>query len=167
MLIDNSEAEKRLNNPLNLMNRLRVGISPPKRQALALFTGGADRQETKVEVVIPESKVTTPLPSVEFDSGSVNDSDAKIKLAVAHDSALDLLTSSIGVLRKKLGNDEIRVSAIPGIITSASKVISDIRKERLERDKVKGDQNVHYHFYCPNQRKIDEYEVIEVEQQVG
>lgn len=176
MLIDETEVEKRLNNPLNLMNRMRDGLSPAKKEAMSLFVNKGKKEEERVEVSFSRSssnlavvppKITTPLPDDSFSSSEINDSDAKIKLAIAHDSALDLLTNSINSLKNKLGNNEIKASSIPSIITSASRVITDIRKERLERDKNKGSENVHYHFYCPTQRSISEYEVVEVDGVVG
>jgi len=181
MLIDEKEVEKRLNNPLNLLNRMREGLTSPKKDAMSLFVPNGSREKERVEVsfsreipkeipnlpqVVP-SKVTSPLPSdSSFSSLDVNDADAKIKLALAHDSALDLLTGSISYLKKKVDKEEIKVSSIPSIISSASRVITDIRKERLERDKNKGNENIHYHFYCPTQRKIGDYEVIDVESKV-
>jgi len=192
MLIDQDEVNKRLNNPLNLMNRMREGISPLKRNGMALFMPSNEVKkekernsdpvkttfnpfEKKETALVPATK-TTPLSIVSQQTRSeslssttvttndvIDDSDSKIKLALAHDNALDLLTASIGKLKGKIDNDEIKASSIPSVIASASKVITEIRKERLEREKNSGkDANVHYHFYCPEPKKIEEYDVIEV-----
>lgn len=182
MLINNDEMEKRLNNPLNLLNRVKsgtLGSGAVKKEALSLFTKGKSvavpvTETERVEVSfarsnsstpsnLPARKETIPLPA---DSPSVSvlidDADAKIKLSQAHDNALELLTSSINSLKKKVEEGEVKASSIPSIITSASRVITDIRKERLEREKANEGQNVHYHFYCPEQKKISEFEIIDV-----
>lgn len=141
------------------MNRLREGINVKKREGLAIFT---NKEKERVEVSFNEPKAKEIIPLPEFSSEGINDSDTKIKLALAHDNALDLLTKSINYLRTRLDSNDVKVSAVPGIMISSNKVISDIRKERLEREKARTGENIHYHFYCPNQRKIDEYEVIDV-----
>lgn len=183
MLINNDEVERRLNNPLNLLNRVKVGLSAPKKDAMSLFVPNGGNKETVTKVVESERievsfnpfpknnaptsfpvvppKITSPLPE-DFSADHVNDSDAKIKLAVAHDDALDLLTASIASLKRKVDDNEIKASSIPSIITSASRVITDIRKERLEREKDRGNENIHFHFYCPTQKTLEQYETIEV-----
>lgn len=192
MLINDEEMNKRLNNPLNLLNRMKSGLSSNKQAAMNLFVPSSEKKEKKeestpasvvvqtekdrVEVafvnpfpkvqethLVPSSKVTTPLPVDSPSSDEIlDDGDAKIKLALAHDSALDLLTDSISSLKKRVNDGEIKASSLPSVIKSASSVISDIRKERLEREKGNRDIEVHHHFYCPEQKKITEYEVIDV-----
>lgn len=180
MLIKDDDVSKRLNNPLNLINRMRVGLTPPKRNAMDLFTrkdGGVPANNPSVSngvtngnsslpaTVIPASVVTTGNKATEQTPSSddiIDDADGKIKLATAHNKALDLLNTSLDKLHSKVTNDQVKASSIPSIVASASKVITDIRKERVEREKNKPNENVHYHFYCPTQRKVEEYEVIEV-----
>lgn len=177
MLINESEVEKRLNNPLNLLNRMKSGLtSQVKKDAMSLFVKKEEKEEKEerpdfeFNKVSPEvistntpAKVTTPLPSSSPSSDDlIDDNDSKIKLAIAHDSALDLLTNSLNSLNLKVRDNEIKASSMPSIISSASRVITDIRKERLEREKGKESENVHYHFYCPIQKSISDYEVIEV-----
>lgn len=180
MLIDQEECEKRLNNPLNLMNKMRNGFNVGKKNAMDLFVRSKEAVEVEIEKksVIPfknpfqqSSLVVSSIPSIPSISTTENpkaedlidDSDSKIKLALAHDSALELLTTGLERLNNGMKSGNIEEKKIPAILTATSKIITDIRKERLEREKNnKGDANVHYHFYCPEQRKIDTYEVIEV-----
>jgi len=181
MLIQEEEVLKRLNNPLNLMNRMRGGLSAPKKEAMDLFTRSKEViilesipegvSETTAVSVIPFSnpfpKPPTPTKTpFEVDVKTedlIDDSDSKIKLALAHDTALGLLTNGLSRLAKGVESGQIEDKKIPHILATTSKIITDIRKERLEREKNnKGDRNIHYHFYCPEQRKLETYEVIDV-----
>jgi Sec-independent protein translocase protein TatA len=56
----------------------------------------------------------------------------------------------------------MKADRIPGLVASLGKVITDIRKEQSERNKSSINENVHYHFYCPEPKKLEQYEVIEV-----
>jgi len=174
MLIDSDEVQKRLNNPLNLMNRMRAGLTAPKRTAMDLFvkknpegSGSSESVQSNPAslpaVVIPASVAATDGTQVSSDD-LIDDFDAKVKLAAIEINALDLLNNSITNLADKVNKDNVKTSSIPAIISSASRVITDIRKERLEREKNNKNENVHYHFYCPTQRKIEDYDVIEVTQ---
>lgn len=113
--------------------------------------------ETK-PAVIPQN----PLPPVALED-ILEDSDRKIKLSLAHDEALGLLTDSVSMLRTKL--DDVNAAKLPGVISAASKVVEGIRKERIELSKSSGaaGKSVHYHFYTPAQKKITDYEIIEVQ----
>lgn len=168
MLIDEAELEKRLNNPLNLLNRMRVGlVAPEKKSGMDLFIKKESiPNDTTIVKIDKAPRAIIPLPpsanEVPSSDDLIKDADAQIKLSIAHDNALDLLTSSINMLKSKVENNDIKTSSIPSVMASASKVVSEIRKERLEREKNNKNENVHYHFYCPTQRKIDEYEIIEV-----
>lgn len=91
----------------------------------------------------------------------VQDSESKLKLALAHDSALALLNDSVALLKLKL--EDVKADKLPGVITAASKVVEGIRRERSEASKLNKDQEVHYHFYTPQQRKITDFQVIDVQ----
>ena len=163
--------ESRLNNPNNLMNRLRNGLTAPvkKTQAMDLFIKREDSSSVNNSVnpaSIPSVQIpaTIPLPeeSSSFVDDHIDDADAKIKLGAAHNDALDLLSASIASLKGKVTAGEVHAKSLPAVIASASRVVSDIRKERLEREKNNKTENVHYHFYTPTQKKIEEYEIIDV-----
>lgn len=158
MLINEEEIKKRLNNPLNLINRMKEGLIPPvKKNAMDLFV----KREGVVSVVEVKGRVETEKETPTSDD-IIDDIDSKVKLATAHDRALDLLNCSLEKLHSKVENDEVKASSIPSIVASASKVITDIRKERVEREKNKGNENIHYHVYCPVQKSISDYEIIDV-----
>lgn len=182
MLINNEEVERRLSNPSNLMNRLRSGSlgSGKKNSAMSLFVpSGIKKEQERVEVsfVRSESKPTFENPfkkvpqeetaasetSTSFSASDIiPDLDSQVSLARAHDSAIELLQVSITKLKDKVEGNEIKVSSIPSVINSAGKIIEIVRKEKLEREKNNKDINVHHHFYCPEQKSIETYEVIEV-----
>ena len=48
------------------------------------------------------------------------------------------------------------------MISAASKTVESIRRERNENAKQGKDREVHYHFYTPEQKKVSDYEVIDV-----
>lgn len=91
----------------------------------------------------------------------LNDSEHQIKLSLAHDTALTLLTNSVSMLAAKL--DDVKADKLPAVISAASKTVESIRRERLEVKKSGTEKEVHYHFYTPTQKKISDYEVIEVQ----
>lgn len=189
MIIKDDEAVKRLSSPINLMNQLKNLSSPNKRQsAMGLFGIGrtAAPEIKKIDIESPristfnpfESKhsethlivtqlaaalpVPTPtnIPDTTLDS-ILENTDSQIKLGLAHDNALSLLNNSVKLLSEKL--DDVRADKLPAVIASASKVVESIRRERSESSKNGKDREVHYHFYTPQQKKVSDYEVIEVQ----
>jgi hypothetical protein len=155
---------------------------------MQLFTGGKrqtparsdtpavktlDRPAEQTHTTAPEfnpfhSPTKTELPQAKtIDTQTplldelVENSESQIKLGLAHDHALDLLQRSVDILSAKL--DDVKADKLPSVISAASKVVESIRKERLEVSKSGKDREVHYHFYTPEQRKMDSYEIIEVQ----
>ena len=181
MLINETEIEKRLNNPMNLINRMKSGLNGnnSRKNAMSLFINPnrsiekLDKQSpvlpapasfnpftkpaTASATVIPEKPKTGELVST---SELVANADGKIELALAHDDALKLLSESVKMMRTKL--DDIKPDKLPTVIASAGRIVESIRKERAEASKSSKDLNVHHHFYMPEQRTMESYEVIEV-----
>lgn len=160
MIIDDSAATARLNSPLNLINRLK-NVSRAKDSAMQLFTGPgklfnpfAARELSESQPAELPEKESTTLDTI------LADNESQIKLGLAHDKALSLLVNSVGVLESKLS--EVSVSKLPQAILAASKVVESIRRERTEASKNNKDREVHYHFYTPDQKKMESYEVIDV-----
>jgi hypothetical protein len=150
MLINNDSAQKRLDNPMNLINRLR-DISAPSRssagqKAMSLFVPPAP-----LDASLEKEKITL--------DAILSNSDTQIKLGLAHDNAVKLLNDSLGLLSAKL--DDVKADKLPATIMAASKVVESIRKERIEASRDR-DREVHYHFYTPQQKKMEEFEVIDV-----
>lgn len=109
------------------------------------------------------TKQEDKLPSTEQNPSVSNllaDSETQIKLGLAHDTALSLLTDSVAMMKIKL--DDIKPDKLPAVISAASKVVEGIRRERNEASKNSKGQDVHYHFYTPVSKKISDFEVIEV-----
>jgi len=90
----------------------------------------------------------------------LDNADSRIKLGIAHDTALDTLVSAVGLLKTKL--DDMKPDKLPSAIMATSKVVDAIQRQRLDQAKNKQGREVHYHFYTPTQKKVDDYEVIEV-----
>ncbi len=186
MIISNDEALKRLSSPLNLLNKMRVSS---RSKAMDLFVPSASpgrtntnqsesavppfhnpfekaRQELSsdsaiIPEVLPESESTSATKTAEPTLDTlIASSDNDIKLALAHDTALDVINSAM----KKISNDmdNIKSEKLPSVITAASKIVEGIRKERNENSKTKIGRDVHLHFYTPIQKKMEEYEVVEV-----
>jgi hypothetical protein len=114
--------------------------------------------------VLPKQVQTIPQQASNPDpvklDNLLDNSDSQIKLGLAHDSALSLLTDSITAMQTKL--DDVKADKLPSVISAASKVVEGIRRERNEANKNQQGKDVHYHFYTPIQRKVEEFEVIEV-----
>lgn len=183
MIISNENAVKRLSSPINLINSLR---EPKKNNSMSLFGVERVSQETKqvetLEVITtfnpfetttniplestshpqnktlqPPVEATEPQPTIDK---LLNNNESQIKLGLAHDNALELLTKSISLMKLKL--DNIKPDKLPSVISATAKVVEGIRRERNEADKNDKDRDVHYHFYTPVQKRISDYEVIDV-----
>jgi hypothetical protein len=177
MIINDSEAAKRLASPMNLINKLKTTSN--RSSAMSLFGIGRQASPDKKKEEIKEIKVTfnpfqtkeplsslvptsQPLqvsPSEKLDN-ILEDHESQIKLGLAHDHALNLLNRSVDMLSSKL--DDIKADRLPQVISAASKTVESIRRERNEASKNNKDREVHFHFYTPQQKKISEYEVIDV-----
>ncbi len=179
MIINDSEALKRLNSPMNLINQLRNnGNGNSKRKnAMSLFIRpNIEKIEPKPEDLTVTfnpfenssshpTNSTEPQPAIFEQSQTSLDSilkngEAEIKLGLAHDRALELLNRSVDLLTAKL--DDVKADKLPSVISAASKTVENIRRERSERDKNNKDREVHYHFYTPEQKKLTDYTVIDV-----
>lgn len=165
MIINDDEAKKRLNSPMNLINRLAASRQNSKaKTAMSLFIPPkkTDMEQKQTE---PTKRQTDTLP-FQPEPQSVLDeilqnNEAQINLGIAHDKALELLKNSVNLLSAKL--DDVKADKLPAVVMSASKVVESIRKERAEASKNNKDREVHYHFYTPLQNTIKDYEVIEVQ----
>ncbi len=185
MIINDKEAAARLSSPMNLINQLnsQKQNGNGRKNAMDLFcrskeqtqTVGVDKKDIRVEQVVTETKAIAVIPSFNpFQTPPaavaesptplldeiLTDSDSQIKLGLAHDKALDLLTRSVDALASKL--DDVKADRLPSTILAASKVVDAIRRERSESSKSNRDREVHYHFYTPQQKKLADFEVIEV-----
>jgi hypothetical protein len=191
MIIDDKAADARLNSPMNLMNKLKSlsnGNGNKRHSAMSLFGIGKDKEIDKIlqpsfnpfenkktEEIIPYHNqnsttelwkalpVPTPtnLPELTTLDNILENHDSQIKLGLAHDKALDLLTRSVDALSTKL--DDVRADKLPAVISAASKTVESIRRERSEQTKNNKDKEVHYHFYTPEQKKISDYSIIEIQ----
>jgi hypothetical protein len=170
MLINDAAAKDRLESPLNLINRLAAAKNS-KNSAMSLFMPSQKQKEIIEDKrprklfgvpdpseIIPES---LPTPTTPLLTDILENSESQIKLGLAHDKALDLLHRSVDMLALKL--DEVKSDRLPSVIAAASKTVESIRRERNEASKNNKDREVHYHFYTPEQRKIEQYEVIDVQ----
>src|SRR5665213_4086504 len=145
MIINETEAVRRLNSPMNLMNKLAELKQPSvktiaKRDAMSLFgIGRKTATDTEIHRVQDQDrdsqsiKSLQPSQPIESLDNILEDHDAQIKLGLAHDRALDLLNRSVAVLSEKL--DEVKAERLPSVISAASKTVESIRRERLEASK--------------------------------
>jgi len=145
MIIKDEDAIKRLNSPLNLINKLKA---TRRGEAMSLFGIGSPKKAA-MAVQVKESL-----------KDLIENSESQIKLKLVHDNALDLLHKATETLSTKL--EDVRADKLPSVIAAASKTVESIRKERIEATKNDKDREVHYHFYTPQQNKIEDYDVIDV-----
>lgn len=176
MLVNDKAAAARLNSPLNLINKLSSHKSSGRSAAMGLF-GVGRKKEIEITIKQEESKqeqaksfnpfdkpavLSLPEPKTENPKlGEVlEDGEAKLRLGIAHDRSIELLSNAVSLLSAKL--DDVRADKLPSVIIAASKTIEGIRRERNEVAKTSKDREVHYHFYTPEQRKVSDYEIIDV-----
>lgn len=151
MIIPNDKAVERLDSPLNLINRLRkheTGVDP-----LDIFKTPAVGPDTESD---EDSKVDS---AISIDK-LIKDADSQIQLASAHDKAVRLMNTVISEMELRV--NEVKPEKLPAILTAASKLVTDLRREQLESAKLKNGRDVHLHFYTPVQKTIEQYDVIEV-----
>jgi hypothetical protein len=166
MIINDKDALKRLNSPMNLINRLaETSKSNSRKSAMSLFIKPKE-EIRKIETFNPfEPHAIPTTPTIVSDAPIleqiVENHESQIKLGLAHDKALDLLNRSVEILSAKL--DDVKADKLPATIMAASKVVESIRKERNEATRNNKDREVHYHFYTPQQKLITDFEVIEVQ----
>jgi hypothetical protein len=190
MILSDKAAAARLGSSNNLMNRLSE-LKSTRKNAMSLFVPSSTRkesakQEEKKELkfnpfataspssanddekeqndsIVPVNPTVVPNPAaVPKIEDLVTNSDEQVRLGLAHDKALSVLTKTLITLDDKVG--ELHPSKLPSAIIATAKVVESIRRERLEAAKQGGrDREVHYHFYTPQQRKISDYEIIEVQ----
>jgi hypothetical protein len=155
MLLNDEELSKRLNSPMNLMNKLKeTNKSKKAKEAMSIFIPPA-RPFTEMKIKDTEKEAHPSLDEI------LANNESQIKLGLAHDRSLNLLAASVELLSNKL--DDVRADRLPSVIAAASKVVESIRRERNEASKNNKDREVHYHFYTPEQRKVSDYEVIDVQ----
>lgn len=178
MLINDKTAGARLASPNNLMNRLASLSASPRKSAMSLFIPSASALPTatpafaKVDIAIKTPEKEKGVSFNPFSSASqespaqptdelVSNADEQINLALAHNKALGLLNSSLQSLADKL--DDVKAEKLPSVIAATSKVVESIRRERLEATKSRAkNEEVHYHFYTPQQKKVSDYDVIDI-----
>lgn len=157
MIVNESSAVARLNSPMNLMNKLKSISKTSRSEAMSLFIPSA-ASRVKETMISRVEEETEPKP-IKLDN-ILDNSESQIKLGLAHDRALELLNNSVSMLAAKL--EDVKADKLPAVISAASKTVESIRKERAESSKNNKDREVHYHFYTPEQRKITDFEIIDV-----
>lgn len=177
MIINDREAAARLSSPGNLMNRLKdlsangsnkSNTSDKRNKAMSLFIPPAQKPQTFNPFTTPNPAVTATIEDIQevvetptkLDDILAN-SESQIQLGLAHDKALKLLNQSVEMLSTKL--EDVKPEKLASVIAAASKTVESIRKERNEASKNNKDREVHYHFYTPEQQKVSDYEIVEVQ----
>jgi hypothetical protein len=161
------------------MNKLKSMTNKPKNP-MALFGVGQKRESKPSHSSFEPAVVPAPIEKPKDEPKEepkivslvkealepkideiLDDSEAKIKLSLAHDRAVELLTDSVAILINKL--DDVKADKLPAVIMAASRTVESIRKERLESIKNQTNKEVHFHFYTPEQKSVEDYPVIEVQ----
>lgn len=178
MLINDKEADKRLGSSQNLINKIK-SVSPGKSKAMQLF--GIGRQtitspfsspsssyiEKKADLIQPvppaaTSTFTKQVTAEESEQSPLDDfvknADDKIKMELIRSAATDALLTSVKQLAIQLPAME-SPDKLANVASKMSRIINELEsKDNRNKD----GETVHYHFYMPEQRKIEQYEVIEV-----
>ena len=174
--ISSNSTNKRNNSPMNIfgMNKQPASQASPqaspeievkeievKEESFNPFQKSQSPKNEPTSAVV-EQALTKALTDKTSIDNLIDNSESQIRLGLAHDSALNVLTRSLDMLSTKL--DDIKADKLPAVVSAASKTVESIRRERSEASKNNKGQDVHYHFYTPVQRKISDFEVIEVTQ---
>lgn len=165
MILSEKLAAERLASPLNLMNRLKsLSAATPKKDGMKIFfpSPASPIRENKTFAPKPQAPVNRDIerPVLEIEN-LIPNSDKQVELALAHDRALGLLNTAITTLATKL--DDVKPERLPSVIAATSKVVESIRRERSEAAKQGANKEVHYHFYTPQQNKVTDYQIIDVQ----
>lgn len=91
----------------------------------------------------------------------VESAEYDIKLQAAHNKAIDVLTASLEQLEIHLPMIR-KPEALADVAGKTMKVIDSVRREKLERSKTDKNKSVQYHFYIPQQKKLQDYDIIDV-----
>lgn len=168
MILSDSDLQKRLNNPLNLLNKPKGERASHEPKGMSLFIKPSI--EEKKEKIIPPAVAASifdsvkAIPPSESDTVTtdelISDVDARVNLELAHDNAIHVMNHAIGRVKDEVNN--LDVKRLPSLITAMSKVVTEIQRTKLEHQKVSKGTEVHHHFYMPEQKKLEAYEVIEV-----
>lgn len=118
-----------------------------------------------VPVKTAERPIAPTIPVQKEDNGPnldnlLDNADSRIKLSLAHDSALGVMKDAIDQVKIKL--HEIKADKLPSVVAAMSKVVNDIQRQRIDQNKGAKNQSVHFHYYTPTQKKSTDYEIIDV-----
>lgn len=144
MLLDNDEVEARLSSPLNLMNRLR---SETKSKDLSIFG---------LPAAVP-GKVQSPVLPPSADD-LVDDLQSKIKLGAIHESALDLLASTLTELKGKL--DSVKPEKLSTVAAEMNRIVNSEFERRKQNSNV--NNGIQVIFYQPSLRQESEFGLVTV-----
>jgi len=179
MLVSDKEALERLGSPLNLMNRLSSARN--KTNSMSVFGIGSShntkivrestpafnpfKRQVSLENTAPipapsSSSIPSPEPKQPNLDDLVNNADSQVKLGLAHDEALGVLVDAVKMVKLKL--DDIKPEKLSSIISATSKVVDQIQRQRIDANKGRDSREVHFHFYTPTQKTMEDYNVIDV-----
>lgn len=173
MLIGKEEADKRLNSNGNLLNRLRSGDLKVSRRDRAMELFGIGRKEEKltssfINPFQPQGAIPVPVPSKtsfpeskpQIDPAEIpaEEVDTREKLERIQHEALNTLMLAIKETKDKI--KDLHPAKAADVAAKMGKIVDAIRSDK-NRAGVK-DKQVHLHFYTPEPRKIEEFEVIDV-----
>jgi hypothetical protein len=161
MIINDKDALRRLDSPMNLINKIKSSSprSGPQSGAMSLFGIGRKKEE-EIKIVSNSADISLREPHTTLDT-ILENNESQIKLSLAHDQALELLNNSVSLLATKL--DDIRADRLPSVVSAAGKIVESIRKERIANRGNDSEREVHFHFYTPQQKTISDYEIVEVQ----
>lgn len=149
MILSDTEITTRLESPLNLLNRLRslthgsgkqiLPFSPPSRNS--------------------NSNIIPSLPPTVDDI--MEDAQGKIKLSLAHDQALSILSQSMAQLQERLPEVE-KAEKLAAIAGDMNRIVNNINDARRSRNGI--DNRVQIVVYAPQIVAEHEFDVIEVKE---
>lgn len=147
MILSDTEITTRLESPLNLLNRLRAITNSNSGKHNLPFCPPAANHKTNI-IGFP--------PTVDE---IVEDSQGKIKLSLAHNQALEILSQSMTQLQERLPEVE-KAEKLAAIANDMNRIVNNINDAR--RARAGDDRRVQIVVYAPQIVAEHEFEVIEV-----
>lgn len=173
------DIEERVNSEDNLVNKVIVHkiehgrkvnqptLPLPLRKVITVLANQGESQRNLSETFGRSTKSVSLYERGEINPGIEHPELAEVRDEVvdgikdertrAEKKAVDILLASMNILPSKLGDAKAKE------LSSVAKDMSIIANQMADRDRnPDGSRSVHLHLYAPQQKKVTEYEVIDV-----
>lgn len=154
MILDQENAEDRLNSANNLINRLNLAVRSNKKS-----DSGAASQVMRIPQPSSFDQQSPVLPPSADEI--IDNIEHKLKMATAHDTALDVLVDTVNLLKHNLVNiDPTKPERLSRIATDMAKVAHVI--DEVRNGNGKNNHGAPTIIYKPLMLQESNYQIIQV-----